>query len=90
MAFELNDEDFRLLFRACMGHSTERDDPDITVQTCYDADRLDLGRVSVTPDPRFLCTDAARQRTMICWADGRGAFRIVPKWVQEEWGIAVE
>jgi uncharacterized protein len=40
---------------------------DITVQTCCDADRLDLGRV-VVPDPARLCTSAARDPDMIEWA----------------------
>ena len=29
--------------------------------TFYDADRLDLGRVGIIPDPRRLCTDAAKK-----------------------------
>ena len=40
-------------------------DADITVQTCWDADRLDLGRVGIRPDPRRLCTAAARNPRMI-------------------------
>jgi uncharacterized protein len=38
------------------------------VQTCWDADRLDLGRVGKRPDPRRLCTPAARDRDVIEWA----------------------
>jgi uncharacterized protein len=33
---------------------------DITVQTCRDADRLDLGRVGQTPRVEKLCTEEAR------------------------------
>ena len=40
----------------------------ITVQTCWDADRLDLGRVGIVPDPARLCTAAAREPTMREWA----------------------
>jgi uncharacterized protein len=43
-------------------------DGNITVQTCWDADRLDLGRVGTTPDPRYLCTAAAKQSDIIEWA----------------------
>jgi uncharacterized protein len=58
---------------------------DITIQTCWDADRLDLGRVGVFPDAARLCTGAARR--LIQWADGRACFRVIPKIVEEEWGI---
>jgi len=33
---------------------------DSTVLTCWDADRLDLGRVGITPKAIYLCTDAAQ------------------------------
>ena len=49
------------LLRLCH-HSDGRVDADVTVQTCWDADRLDLGRVGKRPDPRLLCTPAARDR----------------------------
>jgi uncharacterized protein len=45
---DLPDHEFRLLYRACAGHTHERTHPDVTVQTCWDADRLDLGRVGIT------------------------------------------
>ena len=34
--------------------------PIIDRLTCWDPDRLDLGRVGITPNPRYLCTDAAK------------------------------
>ena len=42
-----------------------------SILTCWDADRLDLGRVFIRPDPRYLCTDAAREPDMLAWAYGR-------------------
>lgn len=36
-----------------------------TVMTCWDADRLDLGRVGILPLPDRLCTAAARDPAMI-------------------------
>ena len=71
--FDLPDPEFRLLHRACAGHTHERTHPDVTIQTCWDADRLDLGRVGITPHPSRLCTEAARRPEMIRWADGRAA-----------------
>ena len=43
--FDLEDHEFRLLYRACEGHTHERTHPDITIQTCWDSDRLDLGMI---------------------------------------------
>lgn len=37
---------------------TESDD--LTIQVCHDADRLDLGRVAIRPNPAFLNTAPAR------------------------------
>jgi uncharacterized protein len=85
--FDLPDHEFRLLHRACAGHTYERTHADVTVQTCWDADRLDLGRVGITPHPSRLCTEAARRPETIKWADGRATFRVVPEFVRDEWGI---
>jgi uncharacterized protein len=57
-----------LLRFACTHHTDRRTDGDVTVQTCWDADRLDLGRVGVRPDPNRLCTLAARDVSVIAWA----------------------
>ena len=43
--FDISDHEFNLLYRACEGHPHERTHPGITIQTCRDSDRLDLGRV---------------------------------------------
>lgn len=85
--FELPDDDFELLYLACVGHTYERTHPDITIQTCWDADRLDLGRVGITPQPSHLCTDVAKTKEMIRWADGRGSFGVVPEFVATQWGV---
>jgi uncharacterized protein len=85
--FELPEAEFGLLHRACAGHTHERTHPNITIQTCWDADRLDLGRVGITPDPGYLCTEAARRRETIQWADGRATFGVIPDLVELEWGI---
>lgn len=87
--FELPDSEFHLLHRACSGHTHERTHPDITIQTCWDADRLDLGRVGITPDPRFLSSSAAKRREMIDWADGRASCCVVPEFVEHEWGLDI-
>jgi uncharacterized protein len=61
----LGDEEAALLAYACRRHSDGLLDADVTVQTCWDADRLDLGRVGKRPDPARLCTPAARDHALI-------------------------
>ena len=68
-----------MLYEACARHTDGLTDGDVTIQTCWDADRLDLGRVGKTPNPRRLCTAAAIRPDILKWADGRGAFAFVPE-----------
>jgi uncharacterized protein len=88
--FDLADHDFRRLDRACAGHTHERTHPDVTIRTCWDADRLDLGRVGIMPHPSRLCTQVARRPGTIRWADDRASFGVVPGFVKTEWGIDLE
>lgn len=85
--FALGVDDFAILHRACAGHTHERTHPDVTIQTCWDADRLDLGRVGILPEPDYLGTAAARRPEIIAWADGRAQFGFVPDFVIDDWGI---
>jgi uncharacterized protein len=64
----LSDADFDLLQQACRYHTDGRVLAHVTVQTCWDADRLDLGRVGIRPDPERLCTPAARDPALLAWA----------------------
>ena len=62
----ISDEEFSLLFKACWGHTyKDVSQPCITVLTCWDADRLDLGRVGIVPHPDRLCTAAGRDQETI-------------------------
>jgi uncharacterized protein len=85
--FHLPDADLAVLCTACAGHTTERTHPDVTIQTCWDADRLDLGRVRVTPNPKYLCTEAARRPETLQWANARAVAHALPELVSKEWGI---
>ncbi len=53
---------------ACAHHTEGLLEADVTIQTCWDADRLDLGRVGIEPDPALLCTEAARRPEVLEWA----------------------
>ena len=47
----LDDVDLHKLVAACEGHTDGALSDDPTIGTCWDADRLDLGRVGVVPSP---------------------------------------
>lgn len=85
--FHLSDPDFELLVAACEYHTDGRTDGDVTVQTCWDADRLDLYRVGIRPKPDFLCTPAAKDHPILQWAIERSARPSAPTWITQEWEI---
>ena len=76
MPINLPDDDFDHLVYACRYHSDGLTEADITIQTCWDADRLDLGRVGIKPSAHYLCTDAAKDPELIEWAFRRSQGRI--------------
>lgn len=82
----LDDQQFELLFEACRLHTDGHTTGEITLQACWDADRLDLGRVGITPVPERLCTDTARK--LIRWADQRAVKAYQPQDVLAEWGLS--
>jgi uncharacterized protein len=53
-----------LLFEACSEHSNGLRSNDPTIGVCWDADRLDLHRKGIFPDPRFMSTEAGITLTM--------------------------
>jgi uncharacterized protein len=74
-----------LLLEACTHHTEGRTDADVTVATCWDADRLDLLRVGIEPSPRKLCTDAARDPDIIAWANDRARREDIPDFACGDW-----
>ncbi len=59
--FTLSDDQFALLHAACVGHTDGLHHADPTIGTCWDADRLDLGRCGMVPDAKFMSTAFARE-----------------------------
>ena len=57
--FKLDGLQLDILCHAMTHHSNGAVDADPTVQTCWDADRLDLGRVGIKPAARYLSSVAA-------------------------------
>ena len=85
--FDLPGRAFRPITPRLRGHTHERTHPDVTIQTCWDADRLDLGRVGIYPSPEYLSTEIAKRPETIRWADGRATMNFIPDLVKSEWEI---
>jgi len=56
----LEDDAFYALLEALVGHSSQDFHDDPTIQACWDADRLDLGRIGIVPERHRLGTTAAK------------------------------
>jgi hypothetical protein len=69
--FTVTEVDFDCLREACVHHTEGLLDAEVTVQTCWDADRLDLPRVGIAVDPARLCTASARDPAILAWAGRR-------------------
>ncbi len=52
----IDDGQFSLLYLACMAHTVAHRTSVVTVDTCFDADRLDLVRIGVMPNPARMAT----------------------------------
>jgi uncharacterized protein len=59
--FHLTAEALEKLRYACAYHADGQVIDDATIGTCWDADRLDLGRVGIMPAPEFMSTEAAKR-----------------------------
>lgn len=55
------DEDLHLLKEACRLHTVADRTGNPTIDACFDADRLDLGRVGIVPDPARLATKKGKE-----------------------------
>lgn len=60
MLLGITEEQYQKLEYACRHHNGGKPVTDPTIGVCFDADRLDLLRVGIVPDPRLLSTDAAK------------------------------
>ena len=82
--FNLSDEDFEQLQYACDKHTDGLVDNDVTIQTCWDADRLDLWRVGIVPRQELLSPTAYNQ-AIYTWAQERSIGSYVPEYVEAKW-----
>lgn len=63
---DVSDYDIHLLKEACRLHTVCHKTGDPTIDACFDADRLDLGRVGVTPDPEKMATEKGKEIARKC------------------------
>lgn len=82
----LNDSDFKRLFDACYGHNHIKFHTDLTVQICWDADRLDLLRAGIRPSPDYMSTKLAKCDKTIEQANKRSIENYIPD-IIKEWEI---
>ena len=78
-------EQLDLLTMACIEHTDGKTTADLTIQICWDSDRLDLARAGIYPNPKYLCTETARTQDLIDWANQRALSEFSPTYVDQNW-----
>ena len=58
---DVSDDDIHLLKEACRLHTVVDRTGNPTIDACFDADRLDLGRVGIIPDPARMATKKGKE-----------------------------
>jgi len=59
--FALDPQRFGLLEHAVRHHTSGLISDDPTIGACWDADRLDIGRVGITPSPDYMSTACGKE-----------------------------
>lgn len=65
----LDENEIDNLFYAIECHADGLTEANTTVQTCWDADRLDLFRVGISRHSIIFCTQQARNEKILDWAE---------------------
>lgn len=58
---DVSDEDILLLKTACRQHTSTVSTGNPTIDACFDADRLDLWRVGIIPNPARMATEKGKE-----------------------------
>ena len=61
LLMDVNDKDIHMLKEACRLHTVATKTGNPTIDACFDADRLDLGRVGIIPDPARMATKKGKE-----------------------------
>ena len=81
----VSQEQLRLLQFACRDHTDGETEAELSVQICWDSDRLDLLRVHIKPTPDRLCTKEAKSDEIRNWANQRARRKFSPAYVDSVW-----
>lgn len=68
------------LCRALSGHTFHLHSRDLTIATCWDADRLDISRTMRDIESFLLTTKEAKDPDTMKWAQERGELCVIPDW----------
>lgn len=79
----LTDEEFDKVKIACSGHTNVLHHNDIDISTCWDADRLDLFRVGVYPEPEYLNNEISKDESFIEQRSELAEYEERPQWATE-------
>ncbi len=63
--FDLTNHQLTQLCEAMENHTSGYKHDDVTIQSCWDSDRLDLGRLDITPSPDYLSEEASAYYTKL-------------------------
>lgn len=74
----ITSEQKTLLIEACDGHTQAFQSSDATVGTCWDSDRLDIGRIGALVNADYMSTKAAKDPAVLEWAQDRASYGRVP------------
>lgn len=76
------------LILAVAGHTNSNSPGDATIATCWDADRLDIGRVGEIVNPAYLFSREAKSMTP--FINSRGTDTKVLEWTKDVWPVLYE
>jgi uncharacterized protein len=79
----LTNDEINKVIIACHGHTNETHIDNIDVSTCWDADRLELYRVGITPNPEFLNNEFSKNNDTIERACERSENEFIPTWADD-------
>ena len=83
---DITQEQFDKLYHACRMHTHERATDDATINTCYDADRLDLGRVGIPLDPEKMATTSGKKLARAARAQNVSVFQM-REWLKKQGSV---
>ena len=87
--YDLDEFGMALLVEACEKHTWGLVEGDVTVLTCWDSDRLDLGRAGIYPSTNRLGTPPARAEALIARTYALSVSGSCPGEIISEWGLEI-